>query len=131
MRALLAFAATFEAITGLALIVQPGLVVRLLLGGDISGVGLVLGRIAGVALGSLGVACWPRGELSLAPLLGMLSYNLLTAAYLTYVRFGIGLSGKLLLPALVLHAVLAVLLARAWFKYKAEVSLTRELKVGQ
>jgi hypothetical protein len=109
-------AATVEAITGLALMVQPSWVSRLLLGADISGAGVVLSRLAGVALLSLGVACWPREVISSAPLRGMLTYNFLSTAYLAYLRFGTGWVGKLLLPAVVLHALLTLFLARAWYK---------------
>jgi hypothetical protein len=111
-RTLLAVAAVVEAVTGLALIIQPALVVRLLLGGDISGAGLAVGRVAGVGLLSLGVACWPRAEATLPALRAMLTYNLLVAAYLGYLRFGSELAGMLLLPVVALHGALAILFAR-------------------
>ena len=38
--------------------------------------------------------------------------------YLAYLGFAGGLNGILLWPAVVLHAVLSVLLARAWFENK-------------
>ena len=58
----LAFAALAEAATGVALIVVPSLVVRLLLGTELSGVAVAVGRVAGISLLSLGVACWPGKE---------------------------------------------------------------------
>jgi hypothetical protein len=54
----LAFAALAEAATGVALIVVPALVARLLLGAELSGVAVVVGRVAGISLLSLGLACW-------------------------------------------------------------------------
>jgi hypothetical protein len=62
-----------------------------------------------LALIALGVACWPG-----TPLVGMLTYMALSALYLAYIGF-VGIStGVLLWPAVALHAVLTVLLARAW-----------------
>ena len=58
MNLLLKLTAGLEALTGLVLIVVPAFVVRLLLGAEISGVAFPLGRVAGVALLALGVACW-------------------------------------------------------------------------
>jgi hypothetical protein len=110
-RTLVAIAALIEAVMGLALILQPASVVRLLLGGDISGVGVGLGRVAGFGLLSLGVACWPRTAAALPALQGMLTYNALAAGYLGYLLIGGELVGRLLLPAVALHALLTVLFA--------------------
>lgn len=57
-KVLLAVAAAFEAVTGLALLMAPSLV-RLLLGKDISAVGIAIARVTGFGLLALGVACWP------------------------------------------------------------------------
>jgi hypothetical protein len=59
MNRLLTLTAIIEAATGLALMGVPSVVVRLLLGGEISGAGIPLGRVAGFGLLSLGMACWP------------------------------------------------------------------------
>ena len=53
----LAFAALAEAATGAALIVVPSLVARMLLGAELSGVAVAVGRVAGISLLSLGFAC--------------------------------------------------------------------------
>ena len=111
IRRLLAVVGAGEAFTGLALVIYPSLVVRLLFGAEISGVGTVMSRIAGIALIALGVACWPG-----PPLVGMLIYSALATAYLAYVGIGGEWAGPLLWPAVVLHAVLTLLLARAWFR---------------
>ena len=114
-RVLLATASTLEAVTGLALIIAPS-IAGFLLGTDISGTAVVIARIAGFGLLSLGVACWPRVEGTIPRLRAMLIYNLLATAYLGYLRFSSQSVGKLLLPALAVHAVLAILFVGAWLK---------------
>jgi hypothetical protein len=113
MKQLLSFTAAVEGATGLALMGYPPLVTLLLLGHRVSGPGTALGRVAGFALLSLGLACWPAGDVGgWSPShRAMLTYNLLVALYL--LRLGIGgeFVGKLLWPAFVLHAVLTMLLA--------------------
>ena len=111
----LAFAALAEAATGMALIVAPSLVARLLLGTELSGVAVAVGRVAGISLLSLGIACWPSKELSHAALGGMATYGLLVTLYLSYIGFRGEWVGPLLWPAVALHAALTLLLARAWF----------------
>jgi hypothetical protein len=92
--------------------------VRLLLGETIPGSAPVLGRLAGLGLLCLGIACWPRRQAAVVPRLGaMLIYNLLATAYLGYLRFSSQSVGKLLLPALAVHAVLAILFVGAWLKH--------------
>lgn len=115
MKALLAVAAIAEAVTGLALLAFPPLVVELLFGAAIAGEGYVVSRVAGISLIGLAVACWPRGEAKQA-LLGMLIYNLLVTLYLVYLGISGEWVGILLWPAAVAHAVLTTLLARAWWK---------------
>jgi len=58
MKRFLTLTAIIEAATGLALIAVPAIVVRLLLGAEISGASMPLGRVAGAALLALGVAGW-------------------------------------------------------------------------
>ena len=52
MKRFLTLTAIIEAATGLALIAVPALVVRLLLGAEISGASIPLGRVAGRVRGS-------------------------------------------------------------------------------
>ena len=47
----------------------------------------------------------------------VLIYNLLATAYLGYVRFGSESVGKLLLPAIAVHAALAILFGGVSFKH--------------
>jgi hypothetical protein len=57
-RQLLTIATVAECLAGLALMVTPDAIVRLLLGAEPGEVGLMIARIAGVALLALGIACW-------------------------------------------------------------------------
>jgi hypothetical protein len=107
MNRVLALAAVGEVATGVALLIVPSLVGQLLLGTELTGVGVTVGRVAGIALIGLGVACWPG-----TPLLGMLIYSAAVALYLAYVGFAGGPAGKLLWPAVVLHAIMTALLIR-------------------
>jgi len=50
----------------------------------------------------------------------MLTYSMLVMLYLGYVGLTGSFVGILLWPAVVLHAVLTLLLARAWFKSPRE-----------
>jgi hypothetical protein len=112
MRALLAVAAAGEAVTGFALLAYPPIVVRLLLGVEIAGAGILMSRVAGMGLIGLGVACWPNGS-TRRPLHGMLTYGTLVTLYLVYLGVrgeGVGL---LLWPAVAGHAILIILLLRA------------------
>ena len=117
-RSVLGIAAAVEAVTGLLLIVVPHLLAKLLLGGEVTGVAVVIGRVAGIALLSLGVGCWfgrqeATGGWALA---AMLLYNVLVTLYLALVGLGGEFVGVLLWPAAVIHAVLTVLLGFAWSK---------------
>ncbi len=101
-----------EAATGLALIVVPAFVGGLLLGGEITGLGLVVTRCFGVALLALSLAVWPRGAATLQPVRAMLLYNGGLAFYLVWLGTAGHLAGPLLWPAAIIHGVVAALLAR-------------------
>ena len=105
---LLALAAIAEAATGVALLVVPSLVGRLLLGAELCRRHR-RSRVAslGIALIALGIACWPG-----PPRVGMLIYSGAVALYLAYAGLALGFAGILLWPAVVLHAILTILLAR-------------------
>jgi hypothetical protein len=114
MKTLLAVASVAEAVTGLALLAYPPIVILLLFGTEIAGVGDLVSRVAGISLIALGVACWPGGVMKQG-LYGLLIYNLLVTLYFMYVGLGGAWVGILLWPAAAAHAVLTILLARAWF----------------
>jgi hypothetical protein len=119
----LALAAAAEAGTGLLLLAYPPIVVRLLFGVEIGGAGVIMSRIAGVALIGLGVACWP-GNSAVQQLYGMLSYSILAMLYL--IRIGIrgAPEGPLLWPGVVVHAIIVVLLVWAWRKEQRPATRT-------
>jgi hypothetical protein len=112
IKKLLAVTAVGEAFTGLALLIYPSLVVRLLFGVEIAGAGVLMSRIAGIALIALGSACWPRRDAGGRALQGMLSYSLLATLYLGYLGIGGEWVGWLLWPAVVVHAVVTIFLMR-------------------
>ena len=113
MKWVLIFAAVGEAGLGLALLIVPALVGRLLLGEELTGIAIPVARVAGIALIALGVACWPG-----PPLVGMLIYSVAVMLYLAYVGFAGGFTGILLWPAVILHAILTALLTRASIRNK-------------
>ena len=117
LRKLLSFASVVETATGLALIVDPRLVVALLLGADVSGVGIPVGRCFGIALLALGVACWPHRQLAASgspAFRAMLVYNAMIALFLIYLFAVWHLGGVLLWPGFALLAAVAALLIWAW-----------------
>ena len=105
----LILSAVAEGITGLALLLVPSFAGRLLFSEELTGTGILAGRVTGIALIALGIACWPG-----PPVVGMLIYSTAVALYLAYVGIVVGLTGILLWPAIVLHLVLATLLVSAW-----------------
>jgi len=111
MKLWLTLAAGLEAMTGLALIAMPLVVVRLLLGEGASAEACIpIGRVAGFGLFSLGVGCWPGrdgGGSSASALRAMLIYNLLVAIYFIWLGIGGKWVGPLLWPAVILHAGMA------------------------
>lgn len=113
---IIATASSGEAVTGLSLLVAPSLVAGLLLGAEPMGIALVISRVAGIALISLGIACWPNRDARASdkPCIGLLIYSSLTALVLA--QFGIAgpTSGILLWPVILLHFIFAVLLAWVW-----------------
>jgi hypothetical protein len=111
---LISLSAAVEVATGIALIIRPSALAWLLLGTDLSQAGQALGRVAGLALLALGWACWPSKEAagtSAAPF-ALLVYNVLITAYLAYLGAVEGLVGKLLWPAVAIHAVISIMLVR-------------------
>jgi hypothetical protein len=116
LKLLFAITAGLEALTALALIFLPDIVAQVLLGNVLGPAGLAVARLAGVALMALAVMAWAaRQTPGRSPaLLAMLTYNVLAALYLATLDVEGVMVGKLLLPAVVVHAVLSVLLLRAW-----------------
>jgi Ca2+/Na+ antiporter len=127
-RKILAFAAFVEVGTGLALMVDPAIVVFLLVGADLSAVGTVLGRCFGITLVALGLACWPsrqRADGGSPPFRAMLTYNVLIALYLAYLGMLGHAHGFLLWPAVALHAAVALLLTWTWHGERRQKAIGR------
>ena len=112
MKKVLTVAAVVEVATGMALLIVPSLVGRLLFGAEFTGVANPAARVTGIALLALGVGCWPGST----ALCGMLTYGALATLYLVYLGVIGEWVGPLLWPAVVLHGILTVLLARACFQ---------------
>jgi hypothetical protein len=125
LRKVLVFTTLVELATGVALIAVPGIVVRLLLGGELAGPGVATARCFGVALVALAFACWPGGtrvEGGRAPFQAMLIYNALIASYLAWLGTAHSMKGLLLWPAVALHAAVALLLV--WTRRPSRIGTT-------
>lgn len=117
---LLAVDTALEGATGLLLVGAPGILSRLLFAAGLDGPGTIMGRLAGIALFALALACWiaRTGPGVRASLAGMLAFNVLAAGYLAVLGFG-GQAGVLLWPMVALHAAMTALFARAWASDRA------------
>jgi hypothetical protein len=102
-----------EIATGLALVVVPDTVMPLLLGTTLDApAALVVARIAGAALISLGLACWlarkdELGRTAKGLVAAILAYNIIAVATLAYAGSSQGIGGMGLWPAVVLHLAMA------------------------
>jgi hypothetical protein len=119
MKPLLNLAALIEAATGLALLAVPSVVVKLLLGAEISGAAIPLGRVAGTALLALGIACWLAGgdtksRAGSGLVIAMLVYNFGAVVVLGVAGIQLPTAGIALWPAVILHAVMAGWCIRVW-----------------
>jgi predicted membrane-bound spermidine synthase len=110
---LLCAAAAIEAVTGVALIIDPQAVADLLLGKDLGTAGIAVARVAGIALLSLGLGCWMSRKVAnqSAALTAIFTYNLLVTMYLMFLALVGELVGILLWPAIAIHAAFTLLLA--------------------
>jgi hypothetical protein len=114
MKTLHTVSAVIELGAGLALLVFPSAVVKLLLGSPLdSFAAIALGRLAGAALLALGVACWlARGDtLGCAAkglVVAMLIYNMGAVVVLGVAGVQLPTTGIALWPAVVLHTAMAV-----------------------
>jgi hypothetical protein len=114
MKVLLAVKAAVEALTGLALGLYPATLVALLIGAPLEGAaGIVVARVAGTALLTMGIACWQaRKEGGSRAAIGlveaMLVYDVLVVVIFLLARFYLRLSGIGLLPVALLHAGLGI-----------------------
>jgi hypothetical protein len=124
-RRLLTISAIIELGAGLAIATIPSVAASLLFGALLDApVAQIVGRVAGIAVLSLGAACWlaHRDEQSRAAtglIAAMLLYNVAVAALLALSGLTWNLSGPALWPAAFLHLTMAIwcfafLLMRRW-----------------
>lgn len=110
-RYLVMASAWLEIVTGAVLIMAPDVPCRLLFEVGLEGAGVFAGRLAGIGLLALGIACRPSTEgLSRSAVLGLFAYNFGTAMLASWVGLATSFRGILLWPAAVLHAVIAAVL---------------------
>jgi len=114
MKTLLTITAIFEGITGIALITIPASIVSILLGASITEpIGIIVGRLAGIALLSIAIACWLyRNHSGVDGIIkAMLFYNIAASGLLMYAGVT-GFSGLGIWPASILHLAFAVWCAK-------------------
>jgi len=105
--------AAAETATGLALLGLPMLVASLLLGASLdTPAALVVARVTGAALLSIGIACWlarndAQSRAARGLIAALLLYNAAVTAVLVHAGTGLGLFGIGLWPAVVLHVAMA------------------------
>ena len=106
-------AAGAEVVTGLLLIAAPSLFTRAIFGAAMSGPGEALGRLCGIALLALAMACWlePRSTPAGARR-ALLAFSLGVPTFLIAHTLSGGPTGVLLWPAALAHLALSVALGR-------------------
>jgi hypothetical protein len=114
MKSLLAVFALVEFGAGLTLAVAPSALTTLLVGTQLeTPTALIVGRVAGIALLSLVIACWVASHDARSPVAkglvaGMLLYNSGVVSLLLYAATALDLTGALLWPGILIHGALAV-----------------------
>jgi len=121
LKKILYFSSVVEFGTGIALMFVPRLIVRLLLGAEVSAVGTSLSRCFGIGLVALALACWPSAnpQTNSPAFRAMLVYNALIAVYLAHLGLFRQADGMLLWPVAALHAAIALLLVWTWRNERA------------
>jgi len=108
-KTLLTVKAGVETLAGLAMLLFPGLAITLLFGVRLTdSAAMALGWMAGVALLTLGLACWmvrkeTHGSAARGVVVAMLFYDAAIVAIFLLARVRGGLSGVCLWPAVGLH----------------------------
>ena len=126
MKMLLVLTAILEAVAGLTLLVAPATMAWVLLGGALeTPESLVVARVAGAALCTLGIACSrappePRNRAASGIVMAMLFYNLALVALMVHARLTLGLVGIGFWPVVVVHSTMAVWCGNAgvWTLYR-------------
>lgn len=115
-------AAWLEIVVGAIFVTVPDIPCRLLFAVAPGGVGVPLGRFAGIALFALGTACAPSttpGSRRSA-VLGLLIYNAGAVIFLTTVALATTFRGFLLWPVVILHGAIAAALLPQFLPVRSE-----------
>ncbi|WP_244430585.1 hypothetical protein [Rhizobium sp. CF142] len=112
-RLLLSITGVVEAITGVALLLAPALLIEVLLGAEPdTPAGMTVARVAGAAVLSLAVACWlARDDMAGAAkglVTAMLIYNFAVVAIFILGWLRHGIAGIALWPVVAAHLALGV-----------------------
>lgn len=106
-------AAGAEVVTGLALVAAPSLFTRAIFGAPMTEPGEALGRLAGISLLALAVACWPEGRGNPPRAArALLAFGACAALFLVAHALAGGPTGFLLWPAALGHVGMSAALAR-------------------
>jgi hypothetical protein len=114
VNALLTISAVIEAAAGLAFAIAPSTAVLALLRSPCEAPAcVVIGRVLGAALFSLGAACWgtrgdTQGRRAEGLIRALLLDNLAAASVLGHARIGLGMAGLGLWPGVSLHLAMGV-----------------------
>jgi hypothetical protein len=108
---LLSVGSVLETVAGLGLLVDPSGAALVLLRSSLEMPGVVIGRIGGGGLLSLGIACWfarktPTAPASLGVSWGFLAYNVVASVTLAWAGVALGHDALPAFGASVLHGVL-------------------------
>ena len=114
MKTLLIVTALLEALVGFVLAAAPSVLVSILFGTPLeTPSATAVGRLAGIALLTMGLFCWlarnnQQSPAATGPVVAMLFYNVAAVTLFTYARLSLGLSGIGLWPGVAAHAALAL-----------------------
>ena len=118
MKKLFIITAFIESVTGLILLISPSFLISILLGTSLdSSVGLLLGRIGGTALLSLGIACLlackdEKSSSAKGIAVALLLYNVVVASLLAYTGLNSNESKLSLWFVVLVHLLLAIWLIK-------------------
>ena len=117
-RVVIRLGVAIELVTGLTLLIIPGVVIRALIGADEGTASTIVGRVLGGALIGLGIAgASARGRTPERPIvLAYVVYNVSTATVLAAASVAGTASGILLWPVVAVHALLALVLLGGLYK---------------
>jgi hypothetical protein len=113
MRILFTVTAVIEVAAGVALLASPALVVFTLLGSSLDApAAVVVARLTGAALLSIGVAAWAmrqngHSSTGRGVVAALLLYNTAAVVLFAWARLGSGLQGLGLWPVLLVHTTMA------------------------